>query len=497
VTGLVGVPPSPPRLGRVPLDLLAGEWVSAEQGRRFPVIDPATEDVVADVADASPADARRALEAAVIAGPRWAASAPRERANLLLGAADILRRDAEPLAELITTEMGKPLAEARGEIVYATDYLDWYAGEALRLPGDLRDEPRSRDLLVVDHAPVGPCLLITPWNFPIAMAARKVAPAIAAGCSCVLKPAEKAPLGALALADALVRAGLPSGVLNVVTTTDPAGVVEPLLQDRRLRKLSFTGSTAVGRRLGEQAGAAVLRVSLELGGNAPFLVFADADVDAAVSGALVAKLRNGGQACTAANRFLVAERVAQEFVTKLAARFGELTIGSGLRPAVDVGPLVDQAARRKVERLVADAVERGARAIVGGSRIAGRGWFFAPTVLTDVPQDAELLQEEIFGPVAAVRTFVHEGEAIAEANATEHGLAAYVFTRDIHRALRVARRLDAGLVGLNRGLVSSVAAPFGGSKASGVGREGGREGIREYVETRCYAVAVDEPEAVR
>jgi succinate-semialdehyde dehydrogenase/glutarate-semialdehyde dehydrogenase len=398
---------------------------------------------------------------------------------------------SDVLAALMTLEMGKPLAESRAEVVYAADFLRWFSEEAVRIAGRYAVAPNGRGRLLTMRQPVGPCLLITPWNFPLAMGARKLAPAIAAGCTSVIKPAKQTPLCTLALVAILEESGLPDGVVNVVVGSSSGSLMEPLVRDSRLRKLSFTGSTEVGRLLVEQSATRLLRCSMELGGNAPFLVFPDADLDAALEGAIVAKMRNGGEACTAANRFVVHESVAEEFARGLAARMGALRVGPGLEPGTDVGPLIDGAQRDKVAELVADARAGGALALTGGEPLDGAGYFYAPTVLTEVAPRARLLDEEIFGPVAPVTTFTDEDAAIAEANRTEYGLVAYVYTRDLDRALRVSERLETGMVGLNQGFVSNAAAPFGGIKASGFGREGGAEGILEYLETKYVAVAQD------
>jgi succinate-semialdehyde dehydrogenase/glutarate-semialdehyde dehydrogenase len=388
----------------------------------------------------------------------------------------------------MTLEMGKPLAESKAEVLYAAEFLRWFGEEAVRIEGRWASAPNGGMRMLTMRQPVGPCLLITPWNFPLAMGARKIGPAVAAGCTMVVKPAKQTPLSMLALAQILADCGLPAGVLNVFTATSAAATTGPLIDDPRLRKLSFTGSTDVGRQLIAQAAKNVLRVSMELGGNAPFLVFDDADLDAAVDGALVAKMRNGGEACTAANRFHVHERVADAFTEKLAARMRALSVGRGVEDGVEVGPLIDNDQRGKVTALVDDAVERGATAVVGGNELDGRGYFFEPTVLADVPQEAELLREEIFGPVAPIATFTDDEEAIAAANRTEYGLVAYVYTRDLDRALRTIEQLETGMVGLNQGIVSNAAAPFGGTKQSGFGREGGAEGIDEYLSTKYTAI---------
>jgi succinate-semialdehyde dehydrogenase/glutarate-semialdehyde dehydrogenase len=395
----------------------------------------------------------------------------------------------EDLALLMTLEMGKPLSEARGEIAYAAEFFRWFSEEAVRIDGGFAVAPNGQGRLLVMREPVGPCLLITPWNFPMAMGTRKIGPAVAAGCTMVVKPAEQTPLSILALAGIMQEAGLPDGVLNVITTSDPAPVMEPMIRDGRARKLSFTGSTAVGRKLLEQCADQVMRTSMELGGNAPFIVFEDADLDTAIEGAMLAKMRNIGEACTAANRFYVHSSLAPEFSRRLGERMDALPIGRGVEDDVVVGPLIDADARDKVSSLVEDAVRRGAEVVVGGKPLDGEGYFYPPTVLTNVPGDAQLRHEEIFGPVAPIVAFETEEEAITAANDTEFGLVAYVFTRDLDRALRVCERLETGMIGLNQGIVSNPAAPFGGVKHSGVGREGGRLGIEEFLETKYVAIA--------
>jgi succinate-semialdehyde dehydrogenase/glutarate-semialdehyde dehydrogenase len=472
-------------LESVPRGLLIGDgWRDAEGGKTLAVEDPATGATLGHVADASAADGLAALQAAAEAREAWAATAPRERSDVLRRAFEAVVARRDELALLMVLEMGKPLAEALGEVAYGAEFLRWFSEEAVRIDGRITRAPAGDAETLVTRQPVGPCLLITPWNFPLAMATRKVAPAVAAGCTMVLKPAEQTPLSALAFAQIMLDAGLPAGVLNVITTSSAPSVVAPLMDDARLRKVSFTGSTAVGRVLVEQSAGRLLRTSMELGGNAPFLVFEDADLDAAVEGAMAAKMRNGGEACTAANRFYVHESVADEFAERLAARMGGLVTGRGTEPGVDLGPLIDDRQRGKVAELVADARERGARVLTGGAAADGPGYFFEPTVLADVPAGARLLAEEIFGPVAPIVRFSDEDEAIAAANDTEYGLIAYVFTRDLARGLRVMNRLETGMVGINRGVISNAAAPFGGVKASGLGREGGAEGIGEYLETR-------------
>jgi succinate-semialdehyde dehydrogenase / glutarate-semialdehyde dehydrogenase len=470
--------------------LIGGQWRDASGGKTLAVDDPATGEVLTHVADASVADGKAALDAAVAAQSDWSRTPPRDRAEILRAAYEKITERADEFAMLMTLEMGKTLAESRGEVAYGSEFFRWFSEEAVRIGGRYATSPNGATRLMTMKQPVGPVLMITPWNFPLAMGTRKIGPAIAAGCTMVVKPASQTPLTMLALADLLKEAGLPDGVLNVVTTSSTGEVMEPLIRDPRLRKLTFTGSTPVGRRLMEQASEQILRVSMELGGNAPFLVFGDADVDKAVTGAMLAKMRNMGEACTAANRFYVHESLAEEFSAELGKRMGALTLGRGTEEGVDVGPLVDEKSRDKVSALVDDAVEKGARVVVGGSAREGAGWFYEPTVLTDVPEDADLTREEIFGPVAPVSTFTTDEEAIEMANDTEYGLVAYLFTNDLSRALTVSEALEFGMVGVNQGIVSNPAAPFGGVKASGVGREGGFEGIDEYLETKYVGIAL-------
>ena len=472
----------------VPQGLWIGGPRPATGGAVLPVDDPSTGEVLVEVADASPADALAALDLAVASQESWAATAPRDRGEILRRAFELMSARVDDLALLMTLEMGKPLAESRGEVTYAAEFLRWFSEEAVRIAGRWATSPDGATRLMTMKRPVGPTLMITPWNFPLAMGTRKIGPALAAGCTMVVKPATQTPLSMYALAQILTEAGLPSGVLNVVTSSRTAAVMEPLVRDPRLRKLTFTGSTAVGRTLVEQSAQQLLRVSMELGGNAPFLVLADADLDAAVDGAMLAKMRNMGEACTAANRFLVHESVAADFGRRLAGRMGALRVGRGTEPGVQVGPLVDAKSRDKVASLVADAVDRGARVMTGGGPVGDRGWFYAPTVLTDVPAEADLLREEIFGPVAPVTTFTTTDDAIEQASDTEYGLVAYAFTNDLSTALELAERLDTGMVGINQGVVSNAAAPFGGVKHSGFGREGGTEGIEEYLETRFVGI---------
>jgi succinate-semialdehyde dehydrogenase/glutarate-semialdehyde dehydrogenase len=467
---------------------VGGEWREAGGGATFAVQDPATGESLCEVADATSDDAKAALDAAVATQPEWAATPPNERGEILWRAFELLTERADDLALLMTLEMGKAVAESKAEITYAAEFFRWFSGEALRIDGNYKVAGNAASRVLVMRQPVGPSFFITPWNFPNAMGTRKLGPAIAAGCTMVMKPAQLTPLSMLALAQILEDCGLPPGVLNVITSSSSSSVAEPIIGDSRLRKLSFTGSTEVGRKLIAQAADQVLNVSMELGGNAPFLIFDDADLDAAVAGAMIAKMRNIGEACTSANRFHVAESVAGAFADKLAQGMGALKVGRGTEPDVDVGPLIDEDQRSKVSELVDDAVAKGAKAVVGGSRLDGAGYFFEPTVLGDVTPEARLLKEEIFGPVAPVTSFESEEQAIAAANDTEYGLVAYVFTRDLKRALRVCEGLETGMIGLNQGMVSNAGAPFGGVKQSGIGREGGNEGIDEYLETKYVAV---------
>lgn len=469
---------------------IGGGWQDAESGRTLSVDNPATGEELCQVADAAPDDGRRAVEAAVAAQAAWAATPPRVRSEILRRAYDIIVARTEELALLMTSEMGKPLTEARAEVAYGAEFFRWFSEEAVRIDGGMMTAPDGRNRLLVTRQPVGPCLLITPWNFPLAMGTRKIGPAIAAGCTIVLKPAPQTPLTSLALAQILTEAGLPAGVLNIVTTSDAARVVEPLLRGGKIRKLSFTGSTQVGRILLAQCADTVIRTSMELGGNAPLVVFDDADLDVAVEGTMVAKMRNMGESCCAANRIFVHTSVAEEFASRLAARMAALTVGPGTEPGTDVGPLIDVAGRSKAHDLVQDAVKRGAAVLTGGELPEGPGCFYPPTVLTGIAPDSAIIDSEIFGPVAAIRTFETEDEALAAANDTEFGLAAYLFTQNLDRALRVAERLESGMIGINTGLVSNPAAPFGGVKQSGLGREGGRVGIDEFLEYKYLAVPV-------
>ncbi len=470
---------------------IAGAWRDATGGATLPVEDPSTGETLVDVADATVEDAKAALDAACAAQAGWAAISPRERGEVLRRAYDLIVARADDLALLMTLEMGKAVSESKTEVLYAADFFHWFAGEATRIDGRYAvAEKKGEQRVLVMKQPVGPCVFITPWNFPLAMGTRKLGPQIAAGCTSVIKPAKQTPLSMLALCAILEEAGLPGGVVNCITASSSGSVMEPLIRDPRTRKLSFTGSTPVGKRLIEQASEQVLRVSMELGGNAPFLVFDDADLDAAVEGAVIAKMRNVGEACTAANRFHVHEAVAEEFAEKLAARLGALTVGRGTDEGVEVGPLVDENQRQTAVDFVADAVERGGRVLTGGEKLDGPGYFFQPTVIADVPKSARIMNEEVFGPVAPIMTFASEEEAIRAANDTEYGLVAYVYTRDVGRSFRVIEGLETGMVGLNQGMVSNASAPFGGVKQSGFGREGGREGIEEYLSTKYVAMTV-------
>jgi len=469
---------------------IGGEWRDAGSGETLAVEDPATGETLCEVADGNEEDARAALGAAVETQKEWRESSPNQRSEILWKAFEALNERKDELALLMTLEMGKPIAESEAEIVYAAEFFRWFSGEALRTRGDYRVAGNAASRVLVMRQPVGPSLLITPWNFPMAMGTRKMGPAIAAGCTTVMKPAQQTPLSMLALGQILEESGLPGGVFNIITTRSSGNTTGPLIADPRLRKLSFTGSTEVGRKLIESSAENVLKVSMELGGNAPFLIFEDADLDAAVQGALLAKMRNIGEACTAANRFHVADAVADEFAERLAKEMGQLKIGRGTEGDVKVGPLIDEPAREKVDELVADARDKGAKVLVGGQAQDGAGYFYEPTVLSDVAPDARMLKEEIFGPVAPVAGFDSEEDAIAAANDTEYGLVAYVFTSDFKRAIRVIEGLETGMVGLNQGMVSNAGAPFGGLKQSGIGREGGFEGIEEFLEVKYVAVNV-------
>ncbi|MBM6620365.1 NAD-dependent succinate-semialdehyde dehydrogenase [Micrococcaceae bacterium RIT802] len=482
-------------LASVPTGLLInGEWRDASDGGTFDVHDPATGKVLATLASATSEDAMAALDAADAAQASWARTAPRERGEILRRAFDLIQARAEDFALLMTLEMGKPLAESRGEVTYGSEFLRWFSEEAVRDYGRYLTTPEGKNKILVQRKPVGPCLLITPWNFPLAMATRKVGPAVAAGCTMVLKPAKLTPLTSQLFAATMMEAGLPAGVLNVTSSKSASGISGPIMQDPRLRKVSFTGSTPVGKQLLKDAADNVLRTSMELGGNAPFLVFADADLDQAVEGAMAAKMRNMGEACTAANRFLVEKSVAADFTAKFAQAMGALTLGRGTEDSSKVGPLIDGGARDDVHSLVTAAVDAGAEAVTGGKPAEGEGYFYQPTVLANVPNDAEILRSEIFGPVAPVTTFETEEQAIALANASEYGLASYLYTADYNRMFRVSEQLEFGMVGFNAGVISNAAAPFGGVKQSGLGREGGSEGIAEY--TTAQYIGIADPYAV-
>jgi succinate-semialdehyde dehydrogenase/glutarate-semialdehyde dehydrogenase len=469
---------------------IGGEWRDASEGATLAVEDPSTGETIAEVADATNADADAALAAATEAFKTWRNVAPRDRADILRRAYDLIHERTDELALLMTLEMGKPVSESKAEIAYANNFFRWYSEEAVRINGRFTVNETGKGRVLTLKQPIGPCVFITPWNFPMAMGTRKIGPALAAGCTCVVKPAKQTPLSMLALAQILEEAGLPGGVVNVITASSSGKIMQPLIEDPRTRKMSFTGSTPVGKELIKQSAEQVLKVSMELGGNAPFLVFEDADLDAAVEGAVLAKMRNGGEACTSANRFHVHESIAGAFAERLAARIGELKVGRGSEDGNQVGPLIDDTQRQKVSDLVDDAVGKGAKVLTGGKALDGAGYFYAPTVLSDVPDDAELLKEEIFGPVAPIRTFATDEEAIDQANDTEYGLVSYVFTTDVDRAFRVIEALETGMIGFNQGMVSNAGAPFGGVKQSGFGREGGPEGIEEYLETKYVAMNV-------
>ncbi|HRP99352.1 MAG TPA: NAD-dependent succinate-semialdehyde dehydrogenase [Terrimesophilobacter sp.] len=463
---------------------ITGKWVDATGGGTLDVHDPATGKVIRTIADATPDDAKKAMDAAADTQASWAAVPARERSNILRRAFDLLTERADDFALLMTIEMGKPLAESMGEVKYGAEFLRWFSEEAVRIQGRYGSNPEGTGTMIVTQRPVGPCYLITPWNFPLAMATRKIGPALAAGCTVVIKPAALTPLTTLAFAKLLEEAGVPAGVVNVLTTSSSSAVSKPIFADKRLRKLSFTGSTPVGIALLKQAADGVLRTSMELGGNAPFIVFDDADLDKAVDGAMIAKFRNIGQACTAGNRFIVHESVAEEFTRRITERVKAFTVGRGTEDGVTIGPLIDSDAVTKVAALVDDAAKRGATVHTGGTAIEGDGNFFQPTVLSGVPAGSEILTEEIFGPVLAITTFSDEQDAVRLANATEYGLIGYVYTRDLARGQRLIDAIDTGMMGLNVGVASNAAAPFGGVKQSGLGREGGAEGIHEYLSTK-------------
>ncbi len=478
-------------LARVPSGLfIGGDWVAAEGGRELKVYDPADGREIKSIADASVADGARAMDAAVAAADSWAATPARVRSDILRRAYDLLQERRADFALLMTLEMGKPLAESHGEVTYGGEFLRWFSEEAVRVTGRYGANPEGTGRMIVSQHAVGPCYLITPWNFPLAMATRKIAPALAAGCTVVIKPAELTPLTTLYFAQLLVDAGLPAGVVNVITTSTSGAVSEPIIADPRLRKLSFTGSTPVGQRLLKQAATGILRTSMELGGNAPFVVFEDAELDKAVDGAIAAKFRNVGQACTAANRFIVHESVVEEFTRRVTERVKSFRTGRGTEEGVTIGPLINDAAVSKAEELVKDAVDRGATVLAGGHRIDGDGTFYEATVVGGVIAGSEILRQEIFGPVLSITSFRDEDEAVRLANDTEYGLIGYVYTQDLARGQRMIERLQTGMMGLNLGVISNAAAPFGGVKQSGLGREGGFEGIHEYLSTK-YTLTPD------
>ncbi len=477
-------------LAHVPTDLwIGGKWRKASDNARFDVIDPATENVITSVASASVEDAKAAIDAAQDAFEGWAGRKPRERAEILRKAYETIMAQAERLAKLITLENGKALSDSRGEVAYAAEFFRWYAEEAVRNIGEVSRAPASGARIFVQHKPAGIAVLVTPWNFPAAMATRKIGPALAAGCPVVLKPASETPLTMLALMPLLEEAGVPAGVVNVIPSRRSGAVVSAMLHDPRVRVVSFTGSTEVGRKLLHEAADNVVKPAMELGGNAPFIVFEDADIDAAIEGAMIAKMRNMGEACTAANRFYVQEKVHDEFAQKLTAKMAGLKMGNGLQDGVALGPLVNAEGRDKVKALVEDAVKKGAKVLTGGTALDGKGYFYPATVLTNVPDGADMLNEEIFGPVASIQTFRSEDEVIRRANDTEYGLVAYLYTKDLSRGMRVSEKLDFGMIGLNRGLVSDPAAPFGGTKQSGIGREGAHEGMMEFMETQYVSMS--------
>lgn len=477
-------------LAKVPTNLyIDGKWVKGN-GAPIEVEDPATGKVLVEISNADATDALAALTAADNAQAAWAKTAPRERAEILRRTFDLVRARSEEFAMLISLEMGKPLAEARGEVTYGNEFLRWFSEEAVRVTGRYNTNPEGTGKILIAKRPVGPAFAITPWNFPLAMATRKIGPALAAGCTIVVKPAELTPLTTLMLVKTFEEAGVPAGVINVITTTTSAATSAPVIADHRLRKITFTGSTQVGRKLLQQASERVLRTSMELGGNAPFVVFEDADIDAAVSGAMLAKMRNIGQACTAANRFIVHEDVADEFAQKFAAKMAELKLGRGVADGTTCGPVINSAAQQNMQSLVDTTVGEGANVLTGGSTPDGAGYFFTPTVIDNVKPDSKIWTQEIFGPIAPIVRFKTEEEGVRLANDTEFGLVSYAYTSNAKRQLRLVETLDTGMTGINSGLVSNAAAPFGGTKASGLGREGGAEGIDEYLEVK-YAFIPD------
>ncbi|HEY6810375.1 MAG TPA: NAD-dependent succinate-semialdehyde dehydrogenase [Propionibacteriaceae bacterium] len=463
---------------------IGGEWSPAISGSTLDVHDPATGEVIRTIADAAVEDGSAALDAAVNAAEAWAKTPPRERGEILRRTFDLVRERHDEVALLMTLEMGKPLAESKAEVTYGSEFLRWFSEEAVRIFGRYGSNPEGTGRMIVSQHPVGPSFLITPWNFPLAMATRKIAPALAAGCTVVIKPPELTPLTTLYFVKLLADAGLPNGVVNVITTHTSGKVSGPIIADPRLRKLSFTGSTEVGRKLLEQAAANILRTSMELGGNAPFVIFDDADLGAAVDGAMLAKFRNIGQACTAANRFIVHEAIADEFAARVTERVQAFKVGRGTEEGVQIGPLINADAVEKADALVRDATYRGAKVLTGGHQIDGPGTFYEPTVVTGVRPGSEILREEIFGPVLSIVTFGDEDEAVRIANDTEYGLVGYAYTKDLARGQRLIESLQTGMLGLNVGVISNAAAPFGGVKQSGIGREGGFEGIQEYLSTK-------------
>ena len=480
-------------LAKVPTGLfIGGSWVDGHGDGRIAVEDPATGKTLLEIANANAEDGLAALAAADTAQAKWGKTSPRERAEILRRTFELVRERSEEFAMLISLEMGKPIAEARGEVTYGNEFVRWFSEEAVRIGGRYGSLPEGHGRMLITKRPVGPAFAITPWNFPLAMATRKVGPAIAAGCTMVIKPAELTPLTTLLFVKTLEEAGLPAGVVNVITTSTSAATSGPIISDARLRKITFTGSTQVGRQLLKQSADRILRTSMELGGNAPFLVFEDANLDAAVDGAMLAKLRNIGQACTAANRFIVHEKVADEFATKLAARMGSLNLGRGIDAATTMGPVINEKARSNMQRLVDTTVKEGGEIVTGGEYGSGDGYFFKPTVLANVRPGSTILGEEIFGPIAPIVRFKTESEAVALANDTEYGLVSYAFTEDFKRGMRLTESLETGMTGLNTGLVSNAAAPFGGVKESGMGREGGTEGIEEYLETKYVMIPATE-----
>ncbi|MFM6980931.1 MAG: NAD-dependent succinate-semialdehyde dehydrogenase [Micrococcales bacterium] len=476
-------------LASIPTGLfIGGKWVKGHAERAIRVEDPATNQILIEIENANEADARLAMSAAVDAQDGWANSSPRDRAELLRRTFELVRERHEEFATLISLEMGKPLAEARGEVTYGNEFVRWFSEEAAHPRGRFGLNPEGTGNMLITKRPVGPVYAITPWNFPLAMATRKIAPAIAAGCTMVVKPAELTPLTTMFFVKMLEEAGLPAGVVNVIATSTSSATSAPIINDSRLRKITFTGSTPVGVKLLQQAANNVLRTSMELGGNAPFLVFEDADIDAAVTGAMQAKMRNIGQACTAANRFIVHDKVADEFATKFAAKMSELNLGRGVDDGTTCGPVINLSAQQSMQALVDQSVKEGADIVTGGETVGDKGYFFKPTVLANVPADASILREEIFGPIAPIVRFKTESEAIRLANDTEYGLVSYAFTQDLQRGMRLVNQLDTGMSGINTGLVSNAAAPFGGVKQSGLGREGGFEGLEEYLETRYVLI---------